>query len=323
MPESPVVFISYSSGDRERFVDKLEKGLRSKNVRTIYDQRDFTMGSSLTQAMFEEGIAKADAVVIVLSRTYILSVYTTAERDAAVMRRIEEGTRLLVLVLDGLSALETPLELRREIRTYVNPEDEASVQAAIEKTANAAHGITFEQELGPPPAWVIEVLPKVTKDPLDAALLGVAATYALEDETHTYFSRDRFYEEGVRLERSAQDVEDSVSELDRVGLLEAYDWFGAGNIAKSYQATRAGIDRWLSAADRHYQDKLRAVAAALLNEHCRNNHEVAKATGYELAFVNHALNELESQGCVEIRRVAAGGLLPVRSIESALRRFLK
>lgn len=320
---SPLAFISHSSRDKERFVNRLEAGLRQRHVRTIFDTRDFQLGQTLPDAMFEEGIAAADVIVMVLSRVALESQFVKAERDAAVMRRMEEGVQILLLVLDGLRSDEIPMSLRALIREYVDPTDPASVGGAIAKTADAALGKKAAQELGPPPPWVVAALPALTAEPLDAAMLKVAAEAALRDHYDAFVAREVFFSEAERLGRTQGDAEDSLLELTRLGWLQDNgDWFAAGNTARQYGATTAGVDRWLRATDSAYEERLRIVAASLINDECCFNIDVEHATGFESPFVNHALEELKARGLIEIDGAARGGLLRV-SATAALRRYLK
>jgi TIR domain len=319
---SPVAFISHSSRDKDRFVRRLEAGLRERHVRTIFDERDFQLGQAVPDAMFEEGIAVADVVVMVLSRASLASDFVKAERDAAVMRRIEEGVPILLLVLDSLRSEDVPMSLRSLVRLHVDPLDAASVKNAITRTADAAHGKKAAQQLGPPPPWTVVALPVLTADPLDAAMLKIAAETALRDRFSKFVAREEFFCEAHRLQRPHEEAEDSLLELARLGWLQDNgDWFGAGRTARQYGATRAGLDRWLRATDSGYEERLRVVAASLLNDGCRFNVDVERATGFEAAFVDHALEELEARGLVQIRRVSARGRLPV-SATAALRRYL-
>ena len=320
---APLAFICHSSRDKERFVRRLEAGLREKCVRTIFDERDFRLGQSLPDAMFEKGIAAADVIVIVMSRVSLESKYVKAEREAAVMRRMEEDVPILLLVLDGLQYEEIPMSLRSLVRWHVDPQDEASVGSAITKTADAAYGRQATQQLGQAPLWTVASFPALTKDPLDAAMLKVAAEAALLDGPRRLVEREQYFAEAERLGRAREDAEDSLLEMARMGWLrDNEDWYGAGRTARKYGATRAGLDWWLRATDPGYEERLRVVGASLENDGCRFNSDVQRLTGFDWAFVNHALDELHARGLVEIRRVSAGGRVPV-SPTAALRRYLR
>jgi TIR domain len=317
----PIAFISHSSQDKERFVRRLEEGLRARGVQTIFDERDFRLGDSLPDAIFEKGIAVADAVVIVLSRASLESPYVKEERDAAVMRRIEENVPNVVLVLDGLTSAEIPMALRARIRLVVDPESDQSVEEAIRRTVDAAHKHIIGQEVGEAPTWTQTPRVLITDDPLDGALLGVAVRANLEDETNLYVGRDVYFAEAQRMERSREDAEESLKILDKRGLLMSEDWYGAGNVARLYGATRYGMDSWLRATDPKYEENLRIVGASMINDGCRFNYEIENKTRFDRAFVNHALDELEARGHVEVRRVSMGGIRPVKATAS-LRRWL-
>ncbi len=77
---NPKVFLSHASEDKERFVINLAIKLRSKGVAVWLDKWEILTGDSLIDKIFEEGIKKAQAFVIVLLGkipTYAQTVFDT------------------------------------------------------------------------------------------------------------------------------------------------------------------------------------------------------------------------------------------------------
>lgn len=91
----PRVFISHASEDKERFVVPFAQGLRAEGVDAWVDQWEMLPGDSLVRKIFTEGLDKADAVVVVLSRVSITKAWVAEELDAAVVKRINDDSKLI------------------------------------------------------------------------------------------------------------------------------------------------------------------------------------------------------------------------------------
>jgi hypothetical protein len=109
---APKVFVSHASEDKERFVLSFATELRSAGVDAWVDEWEILPGDSIVRKIFAEGIDEADAIVVVLSRVSVCKSWVQEELDAAVVQRITKETRLIPVVLDGLTPEEVPVPLR-------------------------------------------------------------------------------------------------------------------------------------------------------------------------------------------------------------------
>jgi TIR domain len=94
------VFLSHCTQDKDRFVEPFARRLRDRGVRVWVDHGEIRPGDSLVQRIFGDGIGRADAVIVVLSRHSAASRWVRAEIDAACMRRILDGIRVVAVCLD-------------------------------------------------------------------------------------------------------------------------------------------------------------------------------------------------------------------------------
>jgi hypothetical protein len=108
--QSPKVFISHSSGDKERFVVPFATRLREAGIDAWVDQWEIQPGDSFVDRIFEQGIGGADAFVVVISALSVGSPWVKDELNVATVRRIEDGARLIPVVLNGLK--EVPQSVR-------------------------------------------------------------------------------------------------------------------------------------------------------------------------------------------------------------------
>ena len=115
---TPRVFISHGSEDKDRFVLGFATQLLERGIDAWIDQWEIVLGDSLVQRIFSIGIAGADAFIVILSSTSVNKSWVQAELDAAVVRNIEDNTRLIVIRLDDV---EVPTALREEVDNDPRP----------------------------------------------------------------------------------------------------------------------------------------------------------------------------------------------------------
>jgi TIR domain len=90
------VLISYRKGDVERqeFVEALAHRLGQEGFRPWYDEWEIKAGDSLPREI-GSGLADAYAVIVVLTSDYPGGRWAREEFEAAITKRIEQGTRVI------------------------------------------------------------------------------------------------------------------------------------------------------------------------------------------------------------------------------------
>jgi tetratricopeptide (TPR) repeat protein len=135
---APKVFCSYGSPDREA-VEAFAVWLREQGVDAWIDRWEILPGDSFI-AKTEDALRDAALVLLFLSRRSEACVWSRAEAEAAIVRMVERGTRVVPVMLDADA--HVPALLRsRSVRTI---EERAAILASI-------HGRRDKPELGPPP----------------------------------------------------------------------------------------------------------------------------------------------------------------------------
>lgn len=81
----PLAFISHSSADKDRIARALDALLRERGIRVWLDERDLLPGYNLVDAIFDHGIARSDAFVVVLSANSMKSGWVHEELTNAVV----------------------------------------------------------------------------------------------------------------------------------------------------------------------------------------------------------------------------------------------
>lgn len=162
MADSPKAFISHASEDKDRFVLDFGRALRSQGVDAWLDKWEIAPGDSLVDRIFSEGIATADALLIVLSSISVTKPWVREELDAAVVRRVEDKTRLIPIILDKEVAV--PAALRHLLYVSV---PKLGFDGAVAEVVRVLHGGELRPALGAPPAYATRGRTAVAEDPVD------------------------------------------------------------------------------------------------------------------------------------------------------------
>ena len=94
---TPHVFISHATEDKQRFVLSFAERLLSKGVNAWVDQWEMLPGDKLVDRVFDGGLKPSDVVIVVLSKASIQKPWVQKELNTAVVKNIEDKTRLTQL----------------------------------------------------------------------------------------------------------------------------------------------------------------------------------------------------------------------------------
>src|SRR5688500_2817852 len=97
----PKVFISHASEDKDRFVLQFAQRLRQNGIDAWLDKWEMLPGDSLVNKIFDEGIKDASAVIVVLSQFSVEKPWIREELNAAFIKRIDYGIKLIPVVIDN------------------------------------------------------------------------------------------------------------------------------------------------------------------------------------------------------------------------------
>jgi hypothetical protein len=187
MPEAPITFLSHASEDKERFVRPLAVKLRTMGIDAWFDEWEIDAGDSLVDRIFEQGIDKADAFVVVLSVSSIDKPWLREELDAAVVARIGRKAKLIPVRLDDV---KVPAALRH--LKWVDALD-GDVDKAAAEISRSIFGLSSKPPLGPPPTFSTHV-PILMPDPVDDIVLAKLINLAFDNDGLNVSSEDLFAE---------------------------------------------------------------------------------------------------------------------------------
>src|SRR6266436_5382036 len=175
--EHPKVFVSHASEDKDRFVRAFATKLREKGIEAWVDEWEIYPGDSLVQKIYEAGIGAAHAVLIVLSRNSVNKPWVKDELDISVIRKIEEGMRIIPVVLDDCTI---PTALRATL--HVRIPDLNNFDAQLNSVVDTLYGRSKKPALGSAPAYIqnpIEQIPGLSR--VDSLLLKMVGDKAIEN----------------------------------------------------------------------------------------------------------------------------------------------
>lgn len=144
---NPKVFVSHASEDKERFVVDFATKLRSKGIDAWLDKWEILPGDSLIDKLFEEGIKNAQAVIIVVSSFSVNKPWVREELNAAMVRKINGGSKLIPVVIDDC---DVPEALQSAL--WVKIKDLNNYEAEFESIVRAIYEHREKPPIGAPPA---------------------------------------------------------------------------------------------------------------------------------------------------------------------------
>jgi hypothetical protein len=305
----PKVFISHASEDKARFVLAFAARLRAAGIDAWLDRWEMQPGDSLVRKLFDEGLQGADAVIVVLSRHSVEKPWVREELDAAFVKRVHSGSKLVPIVLDDC---EVPVVLRTLVWERID--DLASYDTSFARIVAAITGAYDKPPLGaPPPAPpAVDGLA-----PVDARVLQAVGVLAVQQ------GNDLVENEALRASEALADLDDAslkdaVLILEKAGLVRSH--FDLEGLLAA-QLTTPGLQRVGQLVMSDYGALVPRVAAALVNQPMRDAPALAAQLGLPLFWIKHALDVLAERGDITLAKYG-GGLVEVVDIGPGLRRAL-
>jgi hypothetical protein len=296
------VFMSHASEDKERFVLPLARELRARGLDVWVDRWEMLPGDSLVRKIFTEGIGEAEAVIVVLSKHSVNKRWVTEELDAAVVKRIQEDSRLIPIVLDGLQPSELPAAIRHLLFEPVT--DTSQLDDVVDRVARAVVGQPDKPPLGTLPRYATaDVITVPGLDRIDSLMLKAAGEEAIRDFGELFRTQEFFESVGDSLGIGEQDFIESLNVLDADGLIELHRTLASGLPGMaSFNLTSSGLDMYARTYVEGYDQMVRAVMAYVgsMSEEQGTDRGVAERLGFPRLLVLHILRLLDAQGLLKL-----------------------
>jgi hypothetical protein len=321
LPENPKVFISHASEDKERFVLDFARKLRSKGIDAWVDRWKMLPGDSIVDKIFEEGIAKAQAMVVVVSEYSVNKPWVREELNAGMVRKINGVSRLIPVVIDDLEDSQIPESLKATVWERVKDLDD--YVSEFEAIVRSIYGQREKPQLGDPPEYTqmkIDTVPGLSE--VDSLVLKLCCEVLVEQGSLDESLRPQtIFERTDELELSQDEVLETLQVLGGGGYFNL-NVSGEG-ILLLIGVTDYGFDKYARTYIPHYDAAFRTVALDLVNHDRNNSREIEGATGLPAALVEHVLRQFNRRGYIGIQTVSDIATIYIDTISPKLKRWLR
>lgn len=319
----PKAFISHSSADKERFVLEFARRLRTDfGIDAWVDQWEIRPGDSFVERIYDHGIGQADAFLVVVSTNSTGSAWVRDELDAGTVDRIEKGTLLIPVILDGLQRSDIPKQLHH--LHWVRVHDVGDLDSVTDEVARTISGHDpVKPPLGPPPAYatVDGAIPGM--GPEDVALLLAIGDGSIDDwgafEGNADALREKLAEQGV----SDDAFHSSARFLYERGLLKDNP-IGLSGTVQYFHLNRRGVRTYLKARGEDLDLLQRELAAYVVNHPEQQHHykDLAEALGAKPLAVAAVAQDLDARNLLRVT-TAMGNNCRISDPSESLRRMVR
>jgi hypothetical protein len=317
----PKVFICHATEDKERFVVRFAERLRKSGIDVWLDQWETLPGDKLVDRVFNGGLGSPDVVIIVLSQDSIHKPWVQKELDTAVVKSIEERTRLIPIRLDGGVI---PAALKDTV--YQDIRDLNSYDGDFERIGNAIFGQYSRPPLGQMPGFVAggkSAVPGLA--PIDSTIFECACRMAL-GQGHMHVRGEELVKKLATSGVSERQVMETEEVLEADGYIRSIRVFGMPH-AYDFSITMYGFEEFAEQMVPDYATLCGGVRLILVRDVLQQQRQtsdrlIAEELHCQSLLVEHILDELRSVGLIKLLK-EKGPFIHVYWVSPKLRRVLE
>lgn len=311
---APKVFVSHASEDKDRFVLDFAIALRQHGVDAWLDKWEMLPGDSLVDKIFEEGIKGASAVIIVLSKFSVEKPWVREELNAAFVKRINTGSKLIPVVIDDC---EVPEALSSTLWQRVD--NLKSYEASLSRIVAAIFGSTDKPPIGQPPQYSKSFVASIGGlNNMDSLVLKLACEEALKNGNNFINPGKVYLADGAPVVPESE-LKDSLEILNQQGYVKLSRTIGAG--LHHFQVTTYGFERFAHTCIQGYEQTVTEVVSAIVNKQILTNIDLAREIAKPRMLIDHILDVLESNHHIAQAK-CIGGLQQILTVSPTLKRAL-
>ncbi len=314
MSAYPRVFVSHASEDKERFVNRFAVRLRENGVEAWLDKWEMLPGDSLVDKIFEEGLKDAQAIILVLSRFSVEKPWVREELNAAVVKRINTGSKLIPVLIDEC---EVPEALKSTLWQRIENLD--SYQESFDRILAGIFGTYDKPPLGTPPPYATRFTQTIgSLTNVDSLVLRLASEAAIETGDDFIDPNELYIKDGQPLLPEAE-LTDAIEILEQQHMLRVHHVLGGG--LSSFRITTHGFEEYARACVPRYDDIVRDVISAVVNRQKTSDQAITADLDTPLFLVKHVLQLLEDSGHLKLSKPLSGPYR-VYNVAASLRRAM-
>lgn len=310
---APKVFVSHASEDKERFVLAFATALRQLGVDAWLDKWEMLPGDSLVDKIFEEGIKDASAVIVVLSKFSVEKPWVREELNAAFVKRINTGSKLIPVVIDDC---EVPEALSSTLWQRID--DLSSYEASLDRIVAAIFGSIDKPPIGQQPQYTKSLFASIGGlNKMDSLVLKLACEEALKNG-NSFIDSKAYLVDDIPLVPNSE-LADSLEVLDQHGYVKLTRTIGGG--LHYFQVTVYGFEKFARAYIQDYDKTITAVVSAIVNKEILSNDALEQELAKPRMLIDHILDVLESSRHISQSKLI-GGLQRIYNVSPTLKRAL-
>lgn len=308
------VFISYSSKDRERFVDEFAKRLNEKNIEVWYDKWELSYGDSLAK-IFDD-MLKCDYCISIISKNSINSKWVKEECDSAFIAKINGKLKFIPLIImeDNITIPERFDYLRQCQIHNINDYDEK-----FNTLVSDILGISKKPKLGNSPNYM--KFNNISGFNLfDSIVIKSLGDVMME---YGFVSLDFNYlmEKINDVDISKEDIKESVEILESEGIINFQKYLGC-YYPEHITLTSYGVITYAEKYYPNYSDNLKKIASVLLNKEYPIEDNDFKNINAPSVIILSILDNFSTYGYLTLHKFLDGSFL-VDQINAKGKRELK
>ncbi len=265
------------------------------------DTWEMLPGDSLVTKIFVEGLDNASTVIVVISANSLHKRWVAEELGAAVVKRIEDGVRLIPVVLDSLQPVDVPAPIRHLLFEPVP--DLAEIDGVVDRVVRSIHGITDKPILGASPAYASTPAGQINGlDRIDSLVLKSAGDEAVRDSGTRFHTAEFLTSVTSELGITEDEAIESLEVLGDLRFIEIQGEFGGGlDSMRAFRLTNIGLEAYLRSFVAEYLTIRKTTIARLAGWPQDHGTEsaLADAVGAPHLVVQHLIETFADRGLLK------------------------
>jgi hypothetical protein len=291
-PNPPKVFLSHASEDKE-FVLDFASRLRQRGIDVWLDRWEILPGDSFVDKIFDEGIAQAKAVIVIISRHSATKPWVREELNVAVVRKINKVSKLIPVVIDDC---RVPNVLQATLWERID--DLKNYEPNLDRIVLSIFGESDKPPVGREPPFVRkEILAIGGLTRADSLILQTACEICLEEGTDLQLFTDDLLSRSRKLGISEEAASESIKILKNRGYLKV-----EGDIF----ITSSGFEEYLKVHWPDYENLLKKFASNVINKGMWDSAAIGKSLKVPAVLLDHIFEVFEERKWIIAERYGDG-----------------
>lgn len=311
---NPKSFISHASEDKERFVTPFYEKLRANGVDAWIDNWEIKIGDSLIQKIFNDGIGKAESVIIILSSNSVEKPWVKEEIDASFVRKVEDQIRLIPIILDNCAVPDCLRHLK-----YVRIKNLIDYEGEFSEILSTLYNMEMKPSLGPLPSYVtnpIQQIPGLTKQ--DTIILKVIYDFSINNGEYN-INLSKIQSEIEKYGISEREIDDSLTLFNEDGYIQGHLMMGMP--IQFFSTTVKGFMLYAKKYIPNLEKIINEIIIYIVNHNPNSNHEISKEINQPRAIIDYILQYFSYNNLVKISEEMSGNIVLI-SVSPKLKRMV-